>query len=245
MKTRLVKHSDSSELSQYFTCVDAAQWADSVLSVHSIWDYTSHLWCSAFCLHTMCLVLARLFSSPSLPLPPSTIKCRGITYSHHVVPPQPCNLKQGALWMGNPLGDRAWATAGIPFSFPIWKVPLQYNSPSIKVRLNTVQALANCCSLDMLLLFVQTSLLHLLSFRHIINAVATWKAPACCTNSNVTSMMRFWKGVGASRRNEEFTISYVVSWWVALGVRRCQGLTRSWEEMRDFPEHRRLGKSSC
>lgn len=91
MKTRLAKHSDSSELSHYFTCVDTAQWADSVLSVHSIWDYTCRLWCSAFCLHTVCLVLARPFSSPSLPLPPSTIKCRGITYSHQVVPPQPCS----------------------------------------------------------------------------------------------------------------------------------------------------------
>lgn len=36
---------------------------------------------------------------------------------------------------GNPLGDCAWAAAGIPFSFPVWKLSLQYNSPSITVRL--------------------------------------------------------------------------------------------------------------
>lgn len=110
-------------LSAFCLC---AQWADSVLRVHNIWDYISHLWCSAFCLHTVCLVLDRPFSSPGLP--PSTIKCRGITERW-------CPLKQGAVGMGNPLGDSAWATAGIPFSFPTWKLSLQCNSSSIKVRL--------------------------------------------------------------------------------------------------------------
>lgn len=45
---------------------------------------------------------------------------------------------------------------------------LQFSFHQSETHHNTLQALANCCFLDMLLLFVQTSLLHLLSFRHIL-----------------------------------------------------------------------------
>lgn len=238
MKVRLAKHSDLSELSVFHLCRCCT---DSVLSVHSFWGYTSFSDAQPS-VSTQC-AWSYTDPSPSLPLPPSSVKCRGISCSatSTMQPQTRCSVNGKPTWWL----DLGYCRKTLLLSNLKTASAVEFSFHQSETHQNTVQALANCCSLDMLLLFVRTSLLHLLSFGHIINAAATWKAPARCTKSNVTSMTRFWKGSGASRRHEEFAIGCAVSWWVALGVRRCQGLTKSWEAMGGFSEHRRLGKSSC